>query len=206
MKIIFKVLILGFAILLFGCSKKVESTDASNSTKAKEYGKVDEPFEIKGVKLNQSLIEIKEKFKDMPLQYGESGAKIISCDDSDEVSKCPKSSNLTIVNRKVTEAIFAFNGEDKLNDMTLNFDEKYYDEVKEALIKKYGEPKAQRTVLSNKLTGTESIDELLMWNYKHSEYLIIKNHEKDGSNYQPIGSLSIYSTSGLDSKPAPADI
>jgi hypothetical protein len=107
----------------------------------------------------------------------------------------------------VTKVLFAPDSKNKLHTILLEFDEKYYEEVKEALIKKYGKTDVVfSTPLSNKITGNAPMFETVMWKSNGSSALL-SNHNKDGSSYQDICSLFI--SSGSDStqeKEEPADI
>ena len=203
MKIIFKVLILGFAILLFGCSKKVESTEPSNSAtdkklsaeslegeKAKTPNIVNVPFEFKGVKLGQTVKEYKQVFKGLT-DISNDKYEIYACIDSNPNYKCDKIKGLTIANQVPTFANFQFL-EKKLILIAIDFNPDYFDTVRDAFKQKYGDPtKADETTLSNKLTGVESKYEHLVWTNDNGDKLEITNNEKKGSSYSPKGTLVI---------------
>ena len=210
LKLIRFIFIILCTTFVFGCSKTNEP--ANSSTDAKEEAKLvvkpEIPFDFKGVVLGQTIGEVQAKFKGM-LKTGESGDLSLMCsDDYNSPRPCSKVSNLTIVKQPLKTAFFVFNSENKLRSIILQFSENYYEEVKETLIKKYGEPTSiEKTPLSNKLTGAESVYEHLVWTYDNIVFLDIANREIDGSSYKDLGIMHILSTDGSSSlKEEPADI
>lgn len=160
MKIIFKLLILGFAILLFGCSKKVESTEPSNSTadkkliteslegeKVKIPNIVNVPFDFKGVKIGMGEDDVKNifpKLKNVPKKNGTLG-----CSKDGDIT-CENIA--TLINETPDVLAFSF-VEGKLNEVVIGYNNKIFKDLFYGLKNKYGEP--------NELFESDSKDSLI---------------------------------------------
>jgi hypothetical protein len=144
MKILLKVVILGFAILLFGCSKKVETVEPSNAAtdnklsvknvgkeKVKQSNITNLTFDFKGVKIGMSQDEVKTIFPKLPKLAG-----FMGCEEGTNLTCKDK---VTLINETpdMVSCTFA-NG--KLDDVSIIFDNKIFKDLFYGLKSKYGEP------------------------------------------------------------------
>jgi len=148
------------------------------------------PFDFKGIKLGQSAKEVKQVFNFGQLYTLENGSKFYYCRNSD----CDKIKGLTILDQIPSKASFDFQ-KNALDSIWIDFSENYFDEVRDALKQKYGEPTtAAEFPLSNKLTGVKSKLEHLLWNNVDGSKMEVINRGHEGSTYFPKGTLWIYSS------------
>ena len=198
-----KLILLGVVIFQFGCSKGVETSEASKSVTKEKLGSeslvgdkvvqtnfTNISFDFKGVKLGQTVKEFKQVFKGLA-DVSDAKSEAYACVDSSAYYNCDKIKGLTIANQVPRYASFDFL-EKKLILITIEFNPDYFDTVRNAFIQKYGDPtKADEATLSNKLTGVESKYEHLVWTNENGDKLEITNNKKEGSTFHPIGKVQI---------------
>ena len=167
-KIKFLVIILCVAIIGVGCSKETDVVSA-NKEEVEPIKTVKIPLDFKGVKLGQTPTEVKNIFKGLQNSFSHEDIFIFSCyekyKDSNPLESCSNVENLTIASHIPDSALFVFSKKSNLlTAIQINLDEKYFDEVVEAMTKKYGNPQISREEpLTNKLTGAESKNYYSMW-------------------------------------------
>lgn len=150
------------------------------------------PFEFKGIQLGAALADVKRAFKGIVKL--ESKPPTFGCLEESKYAKCSNVSNLTIVNRMPEQAVFNFLPNNKLGRIIILLDQKYFEAVQEAIIKKYGKPETEEiTPLANKFTGVESSYKALKWVNINGDDISLSNHMPEGSDYNPKSVLSFTS-------------
>jgi hypothetical protein len=187
-----------------GCSKNNENSSSSeNKTQSLTV-----TFDFKGVKLGQSVEEVKKIFN-WKYAYNtsiEANDYYVICDEKGTITKCENIQGLTIANQIPKEVSFLFENK-KLTTLKITFNDSYFDDVSNALSKKYGEPTTEIHVpLSNKFTGAPSEGIVVDWKNVTNDSILITNHEKEGSNYIPQGTFMMFSKPKADAIEAPPDV
>jgi hypothetical protein len=167
--------------------------------KAKQPNIVSIPMDFKGFQLGeQSVNEIRKKFKGLVV-FTQDNFKIAACTDTSNDHKCSRISNLTLVNEPLSNLSFHFStkNSNKLALVGAQLDSKYFENLRDALIEKYGEPTLTESYpLTNKLTGVESNYFELTWKHVNGDHVLkITNHKQDGSDFTPIVMLILQSNS-----------
>lgn len=177
MKKLIKILVLVFVITLLGCSKKAETAEPLKavantklnvaSDKIVQPNIVNVPFDFKGVKIGMSKDEVKNIFPKLIKMKS-----VIGCSEETEFT-CKD--RLTLINEAPEVASFEFLNE-KLDSLTIRYDNKIFKDLFYGLKEKYGEPKEldenkSKDSIEKRVESSTPVG--VYWENKYGERIII---------------------------------